>query len=138
MKSVVFSLLALSAPKVFARVPFSKPAILNIRGGVVGGDIITDVKEDFKGISIDPNMALGLSTVATVAYAIESSFPQYFSCTPLPQEKYTAAKKYEGNGEFWEGWFGVALMNNALLVAAAMTSGIPCPQAIWFCITFFW
>jgi len=87
MKSVVFSLLALSAPKVFARVPFSKPAILNIRGGVVGGDIITDVKEDFKGISIDPNMALGLSTVATVAYAIESSFPQYFS------EKYTAAKE---------------------------------------------
>ena len=66
MKSVVFSLLALSAPKVFARVPFSKPAILNIRGGVVGGDIITEVKEDFKGISIDPNMALGLSTAATV------------------------------------------------------------------------
>jgi hypothetical protein len=94
-------------PKFIARGSHNKALV--VRGG--------DTEKECDRFSVDPTVALGLSTAAIGIYAAESAFPEYFS------EKYTAAKEFSGNGAFWEGWFGLGLFQNALLTATAAVFG---------------
>jgi len=57
---------------------------------------------------IDSTMALYVSSLALAGYALEASYPDYFS------KKYTVSKKYEGNGQFWyvaNHWLFEMLLN---------------------------
>ena len=60
-------------------------------------------------------MALSISALAMTGYAAEAAFPDSFS------DKYTKAKEYEGNGQFWQGWFGTGLAQQAILISTGLS-----------------
>lgn len=93
-RSLLVLCLATASSGVAAALPALLPSAVRIHGGAKSDQDAPAPKKSLVE-QIDSTMALQISSLAWFGYALEAAYPKYFS------EKYTVAKKYEGNGEFW-------------------------------------
>jgi hypothetical protein len=92
LRPLLVLFLATASLGAAAALPALSPSAVRIPGGAKSNQ---DALKKSLAQHLDSTMALQISSLAWFGYALESAYPKYFS------EKYTVAKKYEGNGQFW-------------------------------------